>query len=1133
MVSGFLAGTATMVSAMAGLAEAKTVIKNTGELKNAFSDAKAEFAKGIRDNANANLDAGFAPQLEHLGDSFNQFGKSLEQTGQSMLSTAANLLNQGAAQAAISSAALRPIMPGAGASLGNTIDSLLGAVSSQASIAGQKSAIGGLTSADDQSAISDIAGGLIGVGGPALKAVADIAGMVDSAFGGGFEDESQKFAAGISVAAGARAGWVAGGPVGALAGAGLGLLTQLQQGQGQQDTTQGLLTAAGGYGLGKAFGLKGGASMLVGLGADFLTSEVSLPPEWEDTAQKAVQGGGLGAVLGNALFGGKGAIALGLAGALLNAQDSAGAAMGLTSKSGWGKIGSSAESGLLDWVKDAGLGVQGAHEAFGQDFASFRQGVADVTQGPLQDIAGAAHDPIDQAVFGQHGFLMHPGMFGPTSPVAMPDVPGVQPGSGMMSVPDIDQQMFPPGSKQDTVTTPLGTFQRAQGDDGALSFQNQFISGASSAYQSAPGQGSVLDTQSAPDASGAYQQQIVTQDPASGITRTQEQDFDPAKGGLQRPLVPVYTSPTPPQPKPGEDDAIGQPKKKGPGGPKDKGDLRGEKHTGGFHIGLWHSLSGGQKLVQKPQKPQKDKNKPQPAPPTGGGGGGGSSLNSPSAISDFLSQLNSDASSAPAPLSQVGHASAAAKSHLANVSANSNKVNTAFRQTGVDAASATAQTRQLDHSTQLQRQLEQTHQSNAGVNRSYSQVGAAGSQTADSMQNVQNTSGQAQQTLQANRQSLTPQPPAPPKHIPPPVHAPQQPPQQQQPGVGDANMSPLKDSAAQQQQQQPASAGGDIAPPPDPSSAGADLAIYQEHTVEMLWDAGFVLAGVESPTEMTEKHIGHMGQNVGHDTGNDAKGGSAGSQVMEEATKAGGGKGGSCATGKAEAKKAGSCASGAAGAKSPATKWMPIGADLTAGMDVGMRRDRLESSGHNAASAWASRMADGLEHGGYTRAADSVVGQLGGQLGLGDAVNNALANVANTIAQFNYNSELAGAFGAGLVAAANGVTPIAQDHGLMIGYVFAENIVTGAQNVLQSAAFADLVVPAFKSALAQADLGKLGLLPPAGRGAQYYTTTSGSAGMVSMTPVVNTTVTVSDSGGTPLQSTNKVLRASWTNRNAA
>ena len=171
------------------------------------------------------------------------------------------------------------------------------------------------------------------------------------------------------------------------------------------------------------------------------------------------------------------------------------------------------------------------------------------------------------------------------------------------------------------------------------------------------------------------------------------------------------------------------------------------------------------------------------------------------------------------------------------------------------------------------------------------------------------------------------------------------------------------------------------------------------------------------------------------------------------------------------ASAAGSAAAGAAASASaasdshsPSRVFMQIGRWMADGMEIG-----LQQGAPQAASA-AAQLA---------------------QAAIGAASN----------AQSMYNTALSGGFGAGIVAASNGVTPIAQDYGLMIGYSWAENVVTGAQSVLQSSQFTALTTPQFGSALAQSTLGAENLLPPAGSGAEYYTTTSGNAGMVSMTPV--------------------------------
>jgi hypothetical protein len=137
---------------------------------------------------------------------------------------------------------------------------------------------------------------------------------------------------------------------------------------------------------------------------------------------------------------------------------------------------------------------------------------------------------------------------------------------------------------------------------------------------------------------------------------------------------------------------------------------------------------------------------------------------------------------------------------------------------------------------------------------------------------------------------------------------------------------------------------------------------------------------------------------------------------------------------------------------------------------------------------------------------------IGGSSDAGAALGSAgVGAAANAVSTFDYNNTLAGGFGAGIVAASNGVMPIAQDYGLMLGYSWAENVVTGAENVFESSQFQQVSAPEFGSALAQRNLGLQDLLPSAGRGAEVYHTTAGSAGHVTMPapeydPPINVTV---------------------------
>jgi hypothetical protein len=237
-----------------------------------------------------------------------------------------------------------------------------------------------------------------------------------------------------------------------------------------------------------------------------------------------------------------------------------------------------------------------------------------------------------------------------------------------------------------------------------------------------------------------------------------------------------------------------------------------------------------------------------------------------------------------------------------------------------------------------------------------------------------------------------------------------------------------------------------------------------------------------------------IGANTGAAVG--AAVGAAGPAANAAAADVGSGIGASLGSGASSASSTGAAGQGGAAAGNAGA----TGASSGDGADSGSPSRKTTKTG--------LELGQGLVVG--MRASEPSVAQAGASMANASvsAANAAMTTAAtNSAAQTAYNTALAGGFGAGLIAASNGVTPIAQDYGLMLGYSWAENVVTGAQNVLKSADFTALTTPKFGSQLAQANLGKLGLLPPAGSGAEYYTTTSGSAGMVQMAPItVNNTV---------------------------
>lgn len=79
-----------------------------------------------------------------------------------------------------------------------------------------------------------------------------------------------------------------------------------------------------------------------------------------------------------------------------------------------------------------------------------------------------------------------------------------------------------------------------------------------------------------------------------------------------------------------------------------------------------------------------------------------------------------------------------------------------------------------------------------------------------------------------------------------------------------------------------------------------------------------------------------------------------------------------------------------------------------------------------------------------------------------------------------------GAIGAAMGGVVDAARGVASNQGLAVGYAFFESIVTGAQQAVKTADFQQLGFPEVKSELAKARLGRLGLLGPAGSGAQSY-----------------------------------------------
>jgi uncharacterized phage infection (PIP) family protein YhgE len=132
-------------------------------------------------------------------------------------------------------------------------------------------------------------------------------------------------------------------------------------------------------------------------------------------------------------------------------------------------------------------------------------------------------------------------------------------------------------------------------------------------------------------------------------------------------------------------------------------------------------------------------------------------------------------------------------------------------------------------------------------------------------------------------------------------------------------------------------------------------------------------------------------------------------------------------------------------------------------------------------------------------------------------VNNSAGGAVDAVGSMTSGMLAAvGALGSGVQAASDGAVPMAESGGLMVGYVWARSVATGADSVLRSADFMSASMPTISSALAKATLGQLGLLGVAGSGASISKTAGG--GIVSMpAPVINATVQVVVDGAGPMR----------------
>ena len=166
------------------------------------------------------------------------------------------------------------------------------------------------------------------------------------------------------------------------------------------------------------------------------------------------------------------------------------------------------------------------------------------------------------------------------------------------------------------------------------------------------------------------------------------------------------------------------------------------------------------------------------------------------------------------------------------------------------------------------------------------------------------------------------------------------------------------------------------------------------------------------------------------------------------------------------------------------------------------------SQGNQVGQGLTQGLTNGLNQG--AGAANNAAGNMG--QGVVDQVKKKTGVNSPSTITTQYGLEVAagmtGGLTSGITAASGAISPVASNSGLMVGYVYGQGIVSGALSVLKSADYASAAVSGVGSQLAEAALGKLNMLGPAGAGGE-----------------VNKVLPVTLSGSTPIQVqvTNQVL----------
>jgi hypothetical protein len=176
----------------------------------------------------------------------------------------------------------------------------------------------------------------------------------------------------------------------------------------------------------------------------------------------------------------------------------------------------------------------------------------------------------------------------------------------------------------------------------------------------------------------------------------------------------------------------------------------------------------------------------------------------------------------------------------------------------------------------------------------------------------------------------------------------------------------------------------------------------------------------------------------------------------------------------------------------------------------------LNKSGQQMGQAVTQGLSNGMQQGqGQVNGAGQGMAN-----GLIDQAKKKLGIASPSTVMADVGADVGAGMAQGLAAASASVAPVASNTGLQVGYIWAQSVVGGALSVMKSSDFATASVTGVGSALAETALGQLGLLGPAGSGAEIYKTSavtiSPSGSSTAVTPQVNATINVTV-GDQPMQ----------------